>query len=238
MTREWARLLTGSVGYSLVLSSAQNVEENLEVLGLDDRSTLGSVFTRWVLDYRDSLIRPVEGTLYEVKLELADDALGSTLDLHRVTGRLAWLLPLDADKHWVLAWGTRAGIVVRRDDTDVLPLQHRFFNGGADSVRSFRHNELGPSLRGDPLGGEFFSTVNLELRTPLYRRLGAAFFVDGGNVIVRRVEAGFDDYRFGLGVGARYDLPIGPVRLDWGWNPNLRHGEDLWALHLSVGFAF
>jgi outer membrane translocation and assembly module TamA len=33
-------------------------------------------------------------------------------------------------------------------------------------------------------------------------------------------------------------LPIGPVRLDYGVNPDRRAGEDIGAFHFSFGFAF
>ncbi|MFN9902394.1 MAG: hypothetical protein ACK55Z_27155 [bacterium] len=36
----------------------------------------------------------------------------------------------------------------------------------------------------------------------------------------------------------RYLLPIGPLRLDWGWNPDARPDEDRWRAHFSVGMAF
>jgi len=238
VSKDWKHGLDSTVGYSYEKSDADNVEPRFDVAELAQRASLGSLFTRWSLDRRDSRINPTEGSLTEIKFEVADDSLGGTLDFNRITGRTAWLFPLAQSGRWVLAIGARAGVIVRRAETDVIPLQYRFFNGGADSVRSFREHELGPRLQGDPAGGEFFSTANVELRTPLYERLGATLFADGGNVRLRRHDAKFDDYRYALGVGLRYDLPIGPVRLDWGWNPNRRSDEDLWALHLSVGFAF
>lgn len=238
VTKDWDRDLQSTLGYSYEKSDADHVEPGFDLADLADKSSLGSVFTRWALDRRDSRISPAQGSLNEIKFEVADDSLGGTLDFNRISGRTAWLFSLDGTGRWVLAVGARAGVIVRRAETDVIPLQHRYFNGGADSVRSFREHKLGPQLQGDPAGGEFFSTANIELRTPLYERLGATLFADGGNVRLRRQDAGFDDYRYALGVGLRYDLPIGPVRLDWGWNPDRRSSEDLWALHLSVGFAF
>ncbi len=236
--KDWKHGLESTFGYSYEKSDADRVEPGFANTELADRVSIGSLFTGWVLDRRDSRINPTKGMLNEIKFEVADDSLGGTLAFNRITGRTAWLFSLDRPGRWVLAAGARAGIIVRQSETAVIPLQHRFFNGGADSVRSFREHELGPQLQGDPAGGEFYSTANIELRTPLYERLGAALFADGGNVILRRQDAGFDDYRFALGLGLRYDLPIGPVRLDWGWNPNRRSDEELWALHLSVGFAF
>ena len=41
-----------------------------------------------------------------------------------------------------------------------------------------------------------------------------------------------------FGVGLRLDLPIGPLRLDYGINPSRRAGETMGAFHFSFGFAF
>ena len=52
------------------------------------------------------------------------------------------------------------------------------------------------------------------------------------------MTAGLDDMRYAVGVGHRYKLPIGPVRLDYGYNPDKRADEDQGAFHFSFGFAF
>jgi outer membrane protein insertion porin family len=41
-----------------------------------------------------------------------------------------------------------------------------------------------------------------------------------------------------VGVGLRYKLPVGPIRLDYGVNPDPRIDEDSGAFHFSFGFAF
>ena len=46
------------------------------------------------------------------------------------------------------------------------------------------------------------------------------------------------DMRYAIGVGLRYKLPIGPIRLDYGVNPDPRPFEDFGAFHFSFGFAF
>jgi outer membrane translocation and assembly module TamA len=46
---------------------------------------------------------------------------------------------------------------------------------------------------------------------------------------------GFDDMRHAI--GGCYRLPIGPIRLDYGYNQT-GAGEDNGAFHFSFGFAF
>jgi outer membrane protein insertion porin family len=44
--------------------------------------------------------------------------------------------------------------------------------------------------------------------------------------------------RYAIGAGLRYKLPVGPIRLDYGVNPDPRPDEDFGAFHFSFGFAF
>jgi outer membrane protein insertion porin family len=44
--------------------------------------------------------------------------------------------------------------------------------------------------------------------------------------------------RYAVGAGLRYRLPVGPIRLDYGVNPDPRADEDFGAFHFSFGFAF
>jgi len=107
-------------------------------------------------------------------------------------------------------------------------------------VRSFREDELGPTdLDGDPVGGEGATTLSLEWRHLLTGNLAGALFVDAGNVTRDITDyLDFPDFRYGVGAGIRYLLPVGPLRLDFAVNPDPRDGEDEYVLHFSVGFPF
>jgi outer membrane protein assembly factor BamA len=151
------------------------------------------------------------------------------------------------DRRTMLALGARAGIIHSLEgDTTVseIPIDERFFNGGSTTVRSFPERELGPENRDHPIGGEFFTIFNVEYTFPVYGELQGAAFFDAGNLLPNssdpfaRVTAGFDDMRYAVGLGLRYKLPIGPVRIDYGYNPDRRAGESIGAFHFSFGFAF
>jgi outer membrane translocation and assembly module TamA len=137
----------------------------------------------------------------------------------------------------MLALGARAG-VINGAGVEELPIDERFFNGGSNSVRSFGERDLGPHVDGDPIGGEFFTVFNVEYTFPIFGELQGAVFVDAGNLLPDANNAGLDDMRYGVGFGLRYKLPIGPLRLDYGVNPDRRTGEDFGAFHFSFGFAF
>lgn len=121
---------------------------------------------------------------------------------------------------------------------EVVPIDLRFVNGGGTTVRSFAERKLGPKDAGDyPLGGNFFTVFNAEWDFPIAGALGGALFADAGN-LVGESAVSLDDMRYAVGVGLRYQLPIGPVRIDYGYNPSPKTGEASGAFHLSFGFAF
>ena len=92
---------------------------------------------------------------------------------------------------------------------------------------------------GQPIGGEAYTIFNLEYLFPLaLADLRGAVFFDAGNLQSKAEDLGFGDERYGIGAGLRYNLPIGPLRLDYGVNPNPRKNEDFGAFHFSFGFAF
>ena len=129
----------------------------------------------------------------------------------------------------------RAGL--RRHDD---PAAGAFLRGGENSVRSFRESRLGPSdADGEPLGGEAFGTLSLEWRHELGGAFQSALFADAGYVEAQAEDLfALDDVRTGVGVGLRYLLPIGPLRLDAAFNPDRRAGEAEWVVHFAIGMPF
>lgn len=132
---------------------------------------------------------------------------------------------------------------------DFVPLPERFFAGGGNSHRGFAINQAGPRdlETGFPVGGNALFINNLELRTPpialplVQENLSAVFFHDAGNVFSSARDMVHNIYKFSqqqqqacktqtacnydymshaIGAGLRYRTPIGPVRVDFGYNLN------------------
>ena len=80
--------------------------------------------------------------------------------------------------------------------------------------------------------------VNEEADFPLWNRVRGALFFDAGSLSPRGGTIPTDGFRTGLGLGVRYALPVVPVRLDVGINPNRTASESWGAAHISFGFAF
>ncbi len=228
----------------------------------DTNYFINSIGLTQTLDLRKHPLVEPRGLVLDNTVDFANSAVGSDIDLFRTTGRATYYLSFAPDqplltgedlqksalRKWfegsMLAFGARAGIVIPLDTRGTteqlaIPIDERFFNGGSTTVRSFDERELGPhDDEGNPIGGEYYSVFNAEYTFPLYGGLLGAVFVDAGNLLPYASSPGLDDMRYGVGVGLRYNLPIGPIRLDYGVNPSPRDNEAFGAFHFSFGFAF
>ena len=187
------------------------------------------------VDYRNNAMLPTSGFLFTTAMDFAPGG-GGGISFIRGTAALSWYIPVTSNTS--LALGARGGVVVPFGNS-TLPIDERFFNGGATTVRSFSELTLGPKDHaGYPLGGEGYTVFNVEYNFPIYGDLHGAVFVDAGNVVSRAGDFGIRNMRYAVGAGLRYNLPIGALRLDYGLNPSPRDGEATGAVQIAVGVAF
>ena len=234
---------------------------------LGDRTTyfVNTIGLSNTLDLRESPYVTPRGWLVKNTMDVATKALGSDIEFIRGTMSVGYYLPfgpkpltpgvVEAEQttgtplqRWFrqssIAFGARAGIIHSltasgADEATEIPIDERFFNGGATTVRSFGERDLGPhDNHGHPVGGEFFTVSNVEYTFPIFGELQGAIFADAGNLLPNSEDVGLNDMRYAIGAGLRYKLPVGPIRLDYGVNPDPRPDEDFGAFHFSFGFAF
>ena len=228
-----------------------------EFLGRTEYRVNSLGFTQ-TLDLRKNPLVWPRGIVFDNTVDYAAEAFGSDIEFVRSTFRVSYYLPFAPEKKVIpinpqadeeeggfgdwferthLAFGARIGVIQGLSGSEI-PIDERFFNGGSTTVRSFGERELGPNDDGDPIGGEFFSVFNVEYTFPIWGELQGAVFVDAGNLLPYVEDAGFSDMRYAVGFGLRYKLPIGPLRLDYGINPDPREEDPFGAFHFSFGFAF
>jgi outer membrane protein assembly complex protein YaeT len=216
------------------------------------------------LDFRESPYVNPRGFLIANTFDVAASGLGSDIEFVRSTMRVGYYLPFGPKpltpgvvtdqpvesgfQRWIhqssIAFGARAGIIHSltssgSTEATAIPIDERFFNGGATTVRSFGERDLGPhDYHGHPVGGEFFTVFNVEYTFPIFGELQGAVFTDAGNLLPTSEDIGLNNMRYAIGAGLRYKLPVGPIRLDYGVNPDPHKFEDFGAFHFSFGFAF
>ncbi|MEJ2286347.1 MAG: BamA/TamA family outer membrane protein, partial [Desulfobacterales bacterium] len=249
-----AHSLSGGLtdGYMLRTTDITDVDDFDELS--EGNYNYASVKGQLTYDTRNDLFFPTTGQRLFGAAEQADEFLGSGINLTRLTGGLRLFFSLA--RGTVLGARYTTGLIIPGRDEVTLPLSERFFNGGENTVRSFKESELGPKdPSGNPVGGYGFNVVNLELRQRLIGNLIGTVFLDYGNVAPNRslpaddsrsdvisdtLDDFFKDFRPGVGFGLQYLLPVGPARVDFAFNPDRRSrdDEDFFVMHFSIGTAF
>lgn len=212
-------------------------------------------------DRRDDPLNPQKGQFRILDVEWSAKALG-TEDPY-VKGLAQQFFYLRLPHRMVGAIGLRLGLgkTLRQDRDALIPIAERFFIGGATTLRGFALDEASPKQKmllpdgdvvdGQPLGGNVLALVNFELRFPILGNLRGVVFSDNGNVYRRLEVIELLNWRYNMGFGFRYDTPLGPLRVDYGFKLDRRTvrsidcpdvstpcQESFGAWHVSLGHAF
>jgi outer membrane protein assembly factor BamA len=231
---------------------------------------LSSVGTGVAWDRRDNPLAPAHGTFMTADVQVAARSLGSEVGFVKTFAQASYFHPLNnvtvvALRGEVgLARGFERNALVRDDNGDPvlgpdgtplvetvrdLPISERFFAGGNTTVRGFQLDRLGSEdvfVQNVPIGGNGLLVFNAELRRRLAllfgRDFGVVAFVDSGNVFPDASDVNVTRIRGAAGFGARWDSPVGPLRLDFGFKMTREVisgvRESGWEYHLSIGEAF
>lgn len=142
--------------------------------------------------------------------EFASDSVLSDINIVRVTAESKWVRSYGQHR---FLWRAELGGIATNDFSQV-PSSSRFFTGGDQSVRGFDYNTLSSfelDADGEPelTGGQYLAVASFEYSYPVANNWRAAAFIDAGNAS----DDLFKDSAVGIGIGAIWNSPIGPVRL-------------------------
>ncbi|NOY90295.1 MAG: BamA/TamA family outer membrane protein [Deltaproteobacteria bacterium] len=182
------------------------------------------------LDLRDNPGRPRRGIYLSLGLQEAGFFMPSAWDYIRVLPEARGYIPLPLGM--VLAGRFSVGaLFIRHADAGLDaksfalgPVRYRLRGGGPTSHRGFVAGFLGDS--GAPAGpGESFDSedgglrrwlASVELRAPVTQDFGLVLFSDLGDVTQSK-RFRFRHLNTAVGLGIRYQTPVGPLRFDVGW---------------------
>jgi outer membrane protein assembly complex protein YaeT len=223
--------------------------EELIALGLDPDSGRGSgTLSAFEVDFERNTstqpLNPRQGYSISGHLESAGSLLGGSFNYNELHGEVRTYLELGP--HLIWANRARSGTLAGSDGAEI-PFYKRYFVGGSSSVRGWGRYQVSPlSPAGLPIGGRTMMEVSTEARFAIRGKLSGVAFVDGGNVWRDPWDVQLSDLRWAAGPGLRYDTPIGPMRVDLGFQLNPIEGlviegtqeKRKWRVHFSIGQAF
>jgi translocation and assembly module TamA len=191
-------------------------------------------------DETDTPLDARRGYLLQLRAEPSVSTGDATVAFVRAVAQARAYHTFNGADRFTLAARTRLGWVepIVGDDND-LPLDRRFYAGGGGSVRGYAFNSIFPDVAtgtGVAPGGRGLLEVSGEARARFTQRIGAVAFVDGGAAFQNLDDAG--EMRWGVGVGARYDLGFAPLRFDIATPIDPRPGDSKLAFYVSIGQAF
>ena len=187
-------------------------------------------------DTRNSVLLPNKGQRTEFSAEFAG-VPPSEKHFYKIDLRSGWYFPGLAEGH-VLEVVGMAGVANSLDSDDV-PFYERYYLGGVNSLRGFRYRDVSPREPGfsEPVGGDTYWFGSLEYSIPIVERVRVAAFYDIGNVIADPYDFTSGHFSDNYGIGLRLNLPIGPLRLDYGIPLHHdRFSSDSGKFQFSVGY--
>jgi outer membrane protein insertion porin family len=200
-------------------------------------STESKIFGSVLYDTRDNPLLTRRGHRFSFAPYIAGGFLGGDTQVYGLDfeGSQYFHLPWDTI---LLINGEIATASQWGDGTDV-PIFERLYLGGSNNLRGFPFREVGPQdENGEPIGGKSMWRTTIEWTFPIIEKARGAVFYDTGFVNSGEWSFGFNHIASDIGIGLRLDLPIGPLRLDYGY-PIQRDGYNGGGhFNFNVGYQF
>ena len=228
----------GTLGYTLQNVEIFNVASSSPEFILTQSGTFteSKMFSSVVLDTRDNPLLSRRGQRITFSPSIAGGFLGGDTQIYALDleGSQYFHLPKDT----ILVLNGEIATVSQWGNGNEVPIFERLFLGGSNNLRGFPFREVGPQQNGEPIGGQSMARATLEWTFPIIEKARGAIFYDTGFVNTEAWSFGFNHMASDVGVGLRLDLPIGPLRLDYGY-PVMRDGYNGGGhFNFNVGYQF
>lgn len=199
-----------------------------------------SLTTGYTRNSRDDNFFPTAGSVFEISNQLAGRFFGGNVSFNRPTISYSQFRK-GFSNHVIAVRGQYSTISNFFERDNPIPTGEKYYLGGANTVRGYRERSIQVyTPTGTLLGpGRSYFLGNAEYRIPFTddKSISMAFFYDVGGVFDGEYEFEPGDLISGLGAGVRFNTPLGPIRLDYGYGldfPNKGRGQ----IHFSIGQAF
>ncbi len=191
-------------------------------------------------DSTDHPFLPTRGMVTSVGVQWGSPLLGGETNYLKTDVKHGIFIPL----FWKLVGYVRGEFgyinILGKDDNRSVPLYDRFFLGGINSLRGFKWATVGPQENGYDIGGLTYGLGTVEVLFPVVESIGmrGVVFVDAGNAFRTMKDFRIGDFRTDAGCGIRWQSPLGPLRVEWGYNLDPEPGESKYQFQFSAGAFF
>src|SRR6516162_4617600 len=200
-------------------------------------SVESKIVSSLVYDSRDNPLLSRRGQRITFSPAISGGPLGGTVQVYG--------LDLEGSQYFHLPWDTillingEIATASQWGNGTEVPIFERLFLGGSNNLRGFPFREVGPQdENGEPTGGQSMARTTIEWTFPIIEKARGAVFYDMGFVNSEAWSFGFNHMASDVGIGLRLDLPIGPLRLDYGY-PVMRDGYHGGGhFNFNVGYQF
>jgi len=238
---------TASIGFRYEGIKTNDIQQDQASGIIQQDGTLATVTLGYTRNRRDVDIEPARGDWFHIEVEpgfshITDVGASGLVDSSSLLGnhdyvkttaeyRTYWSPQRPRGKNEpdaprrVFAFRARYGTI-----SGQVPFFEQYFAGGADTVRGYEE---------DRFWGKYTLLTTLEYRHPLQKALSLIAFVDyggawGGYGSVNTFTQSKDiSLNFGYGLGVSFRSPLGPLRLDIGFN---KDGKS--RTHFQIATSF
>ncbi len=235
----WGDYTRGYLTYTYDDANVSNVKANApsQIKNSEGQNTTSSVRLTVKRDSRDQLFNATKGSVNTASVEYAGGPLGGTSQFTRYLASSGWYFPLFWDTTFFLHG--KGGYI---QEHGKVPDYEKFYLGGINSIRGFKFYSIGviDPVTGNKYGGDKMVQFNVEYIFPLVAKAGVkgVVFYDTGNVYSASQTLDASKFKQTVGGGIRWYSPMGPLRLEWGYNLNPQPGEDTSNWDFSIGSFF
>lgn len=190
-----------------------------------------------IRDSRNNIFIPSRGSLTGLMFEYIGGFLGGDDSFYKLEA--SWSRYQRLWPGWISASHVRMGFLQETGKSEVVPSDDRYYIGGANTIRGFSENTLGPkSELGNPAGADMIIIANQEFRYPIFGKLWGSIFTDAGNGYRNRADIKWNNLAVSYGLGVQFISPAGPIRLDYARRVRVRNIEPGYKIHFTILYAF
>jgi len=216
---------------SIVFDNSNTYDSDDEILFPEGKTFITSPKIRWSYDTRDDILSPKKGHFLSAELMGSIKSIISEASYYKTKIKGGYILPLHKS---ILAFQATFGYLDIYEGE--VPASYRFYAGGVNSNRAYTYNSLGPkNKQGDPAGFNTVFETTIEYRYPIYNNFKGVFFNDNTFIADSPVDSDNGAY-YSLGVGIRYETPIGPLAFDVGFDVD--DPQENYAFQFRIGEVF